>query len=146
MLRYTGISSLFLLIASISNPSAAQSVGGDPFQPIYVDSLKCNADGTKGCTAHREVSISAGPDRVFVPESLKFRENSRSGGGSIWARIRNGQMINVPVAVAGVEYRLEMPRTVVVELHAESGSGPGNYNRGAWLNGYLDGRTLEVER
>ncbi|WP_425087552.1 hypothetical protein [Stappia sp.] len=134
------------ILAMLSVAAVGQTPGGEPFEPVFVDSLKCNASGTKGCTVHRTVNVSAGPDRVFVPDSLKFREDSRSGGGTIYVQINPGEMIDVPVTVSGVVYNLKMPRTASVVLHAESGSGTGNYNRGAWINGYVEGRTIEVER
>jgi hypothetical protein len=134
------------ILMMASGTAVGQTPGGEPFNPVFVDSLKCNASGTKGCTAHRTVNVSAGPDRVFVADSLKFREDSRSGGGTIYVKINPGEMIDVPVTVSGVVYNLKMPRTASVVLHAESGSGTGNYNRGAWINGYIEGRTIEVDR
>lgn len=126
----------------------AQTAGGEKFDPVFVDSLKCNASGTKGCTVDREISISAGPDRVFIPDSLRFKEASRSGNGKIEYEFREDKytMVSVPVTVAGVEYKLPMPSKIVIQLHAESGSGAGSYNKGAWLNGYVSGRTIEIER
>jgi hypothetical protein len=137
---------LFAVLPFTMLSAHSQTSGGDPFEPHFVDSMKCNANGTSGCTQHRTVTVSAGPDRVFLPDTLEFRESSRSGGGSIWVDIRHSEMVDVPVTVAGAVYEIEMPRTVDVVLHAESGSGASNFNRGAWINGYLEARTIEVER
>lgn len=126
----------------------ANAGGGDPFQPVWVDSLKVQAAGTGGRTAHREFVISAGSDRVFIPDTIKFRENSRSGGGRIEATFLKARYKyrKVPTTVAGVTYNIDMPYEIVIALHAETGSGPKNYNRGAWLNGYVEAETVEVHR
>lgn len=126
----------------------AATAGGDHFQPVWVDSLKANAQGTKGQTAHKVFTISAGPDRVFLPDTIEFRENSRSGGGRIAATFHEDKYKYrvVAMTVAGATYNVEMPYEVVISLHAETGSGTGNYNRGAWLNGYVDAETIEVDR
>ncbi|UEM08179.1 hypothetical protein JL101_036095 (plasmid) [Skermanella rosea] len=120
----------------------------DKFEPVWVDSLKVAAQGTSGQTAHRVIEIDAGPDRVFEPQSIRFEEHSRSGGGAIWHKFLKDQyvMVDVPTIVAGREYIIKMPRKIKIELHAETGSGPGNYNRGAWLNGYVQAETLEYDR
>ena len=52
----------------------------------------------------------------------------------------------VPITVAGAVYNVEMSQTLVITLYAETGSGPKNYNRGAWLNGYVTGETIEIKR
>lgn len=121
---------------------------GDDFAPVEVDSLKVTADGTRGRTADRVLEVDAGPDRVFVPDSIKFVERSRSGGGSIWYKFLEDRYkrVDVPVVVAGHTYTLPMPKKIFIELHAETGSGPENYNRGAWLNGHVQAKTLEIER
>lgn len=137
---------MFAFVVSYSTNVYAK--GGDNFQPVYVDSLKVKADGTKGATAHREYRISAGPDRVFVPDSIEFKENSKSGNGKIYAQFDKKKYKYKSVVVkieGGQTYTLKMPSEIVIILHAETGSGTDNYNRGAWLNGYVHAKTLEIE-
>lgn len=121
---------------------------GDRFEPVWVDSLKVQAAGTGGRTAHQIIEIDAGPDRVFEPQSIKFVEQSRSGGGKIYHRFMEEQyvMVDVPVIVAGREYTIKMPKRIKIELYAETGSGAGNYNRGGWINGHVHAETLEIDR
>lgn len=143
-----GLASATVLNAVFGLVVVANAGGGDPFQPVWVDSLKVQADGTKGRTAHREIPISAGPDRVFLPDTIRFREESRSGGGRIEAAFLRKQykFRKVPMTIAGVTYNVEMPYEIRIALHAETGSGPKNYGRGAWLNGYVEAETIEVDR
>ena len=148
--RRTLISAIFAGGVALSGIGAAlANTSGDAFQPIWVDSLKTKAQGTKGQTAHREIRISAGPDRVFKPGSWKFVENARSGGGRVQAHFRTDQFKYRPVTLGiegGGKYTVDWPSEIVIVLHAETGSGTGNYNRGAWLNGYVHAETFEIDK
>lgn len=135
-------------VAAVAIAAGSSFAGGDPFERVWVDSLKETAHGTGGRTAHKEYRVTAGPDRAFVPDSLRFIENSRSGGGRVEARFLKEKFIyvDVPVTIDGVTYTLRMPQTVVISMYAETGSSPRNYNRGAWINGWVDGETVEISR
>lgn len=143
----SNFASTALAVALFAGASSVSATGGDAFEPIWVDSLKVQAAGTEGRSATRDYTISAGPDRAFLPDTIAFVEQSRSGGGRIEATFLEGQYTyaNVDVTVDGKTYTLVMPQTIVVRLHAETGSGSKNYNRGAWLNGHVTAQTIEID-
>lgn len=140
--------SAMIAAITLATSAAFAGSGGDPFERVWVDSLKVQASGTSGRTAHQIYTISAGPDRAFIPDTLQFIENSRSGGGRIEAKFLEDRFtyVTVPNTIAGVTYNLDWPQTVVISVYAETGSGPDNYNRGGWLNGWVDAETVEVTR
>lgn len=133
------------ILALAGSLHSANATGGDPFQPHWVDSLKKCA-GNKGKTAKQAYTISAGPDRVFIPESIKFVGNSAAGKKvGVWFHDHLYEMRNVEVVVGGHPYQIPMPSKIVVEPFAETGSGnPGQVC--AWNNGYIHAETIEVER
>ncbi|MEM8823064.1 MAG: hypothetical protein AAGF30_05585 [Pseudomonadota bacterium] len=128
--------------AALASERSAQSFG-----PIFVDSLRVQAVGTSGRTAHKVIDLHAGEDRVFLPDSIKFTEASRSGGGRIEARFLEDRYVyaNVTTTIDGEQYVIPMPQTIYISMYAETGSGPGNYNRGGWINGHVTARTIEID-
>lgn len=137
-----------VLIVSTAFAAPNTSNGGDTFQPHWVDSLKVTAEGTGGRTATKTFTISAGPDRVFLPDTIRFVENSGAGGSARGVIFHEEQYVyrDVPVVVDGINYALRMPQTIVVTVYSQTGSGLPNYNRTAWLNGYVHAETLPISR
>lgn len=137
------------LVAALaaSGAAVASERGAAPFGPIFVDSLRVQAAGTGGRTAHQVIELHAGEDRVFLPDSIKFKEASRSGGGRIEARFLEDRYVyvDVPMTIDGEQYVIPMPQTIYISMYAETGSGPGNYNRGGWINGHVTARTIEFD-
>jgi len=129
----------------VGGEAVANERSPQPFGPVFVDSLRAQAQGTGGRTAHRTIAISAGPDRVFLPDSIRFVEASRSGGGRIEARFLEDryEYVSVPMTVDGHVYMISMPQVIYISMYAETGSGSSNYNRGAWINGHVEARTIE---
>lgn len=148
LLLLGGASAVALAGLGAAPAEAARLESPDPFGPIFVDSMRVQASGTRGATAYREVTLNAGPRRAFLPDSIRFVEASRSGGGHIAARFMTERykLRDVPVTVAGRVLRIQLPYEITISLHAETGSGPGNYNRGAWLNGHVHALTIETHR
>ena len=127
------------------NTTADAATGGDRFQKHWVDSLKACA-GNKGKTARKAYTISAGPDRVFIPDTIRFVPASAAGKKTgIWFHSAQYKIRTVPLTTAlGHTYDVEMPTTIVVEPFAETGSGKFGHVC-AWNNGYIHAETIEIE-
>ncbi|WP_299632498.1 hypothetical protein [uncultured Roseobacter sp.] len=125
---------------------AALEQSASSFGPIFVDSLKVQAAGTGGRTVQRVVELDAGSGRAFLPGSIDFEEFSRSGGGRIEARFLEDrfQYIELNVEIDGDTKIVRLPQKIYISLYAETGSGAGNFNRGAWINGNVTARIVEV--
>lgn len=118
----------------------------ESFGPIFVDSLKVQAAGTSGRTAHRILKIDAGDGKAFLPESIDFEEMSRSGGGRVEARFLKDrfQFVEVSINKNGKAQTVRLPQEIYILMHAETGSGAANFNRGAWINGNVTARVIEI--
>lgn len=133
------------LVLPTAAPAAATATGGDAFQPVFVDSLKACASN-KGKTARKAYTISAGPDRVFIPETIRFAVDSATGHKTgIWFHEHRYEMKPVKMTVDGRTYTIKMPSKIVVEPFAETGSGHA-FDVCAWNNGYIHAETMEIER
>lgn len=136
-------------IAALGTGSMAMAAERSPqaFGPIFVDSLRVQAAGTGGRTAYQVIELHAGADRVFLPDSITFQEASRSGNGRVEAQFLADRYVyvDVPMTIDGEQYLIPMPQVIYIAMHAETGSGTGNYNRGAWINGHVTARTIEVD-
>lgn len=125
---------------------ASLEENAETYGPVFVDSLRVQASGTSGRTAHRIVELSAGEGRAFLPESLNFIEHSRSGGGRIEARFLEDrfEFVDVQIEVNGEVQTIALPNVVFISMYAETGSGAGNFNRGAWINGNVSASVVEL--
>lgn len=147
--RMKSVPKTVAMIAALSagGTAMASERSAQAYGPQPVDSLRVQASGTSGRTAHQVIELHAGQDRVFLPDSIRFAEASRSGGGRVEARFLEDRYVyvDVPMIIDGEQYMIPMPQVIYISMYAESGSGLDNYNRGGWINGHVSARTIEFD-
>lgn len=117
----------------------------DKFGPINVQSGKVTKQPyeDKGKTAHREQAFNAPADRYFVEDSWIINVISANGKN---AYVRIKEIVRKDISATlenGVKTTIKVVVSIIVEAHAETGSGLSVDVKTAWAEAEFSALTQE---